>query len=128
MSKPAKIVLGIATVIPIVAFLGFFVIWIAMFATAMSHSAGGSGSAEAPRWFAGMMIGFMTFFFLSIVDTFVLIVIYVIDIFKNPRITSDYRVLWALIIFFGGAIGMIAYWYVNIWRTPPDMGARTLES
>lgn len=48
-----------------------------------------------------------------------LLVFYLIDVFRNDRVHKDQKALWAIVLFFGGAIAMPFYWYLNIWRDPP---------
>jgi len=48
----------------------------------------------------------------------VLLVIYVMNIFKNGRVKKNDRVLWLILLFMGSSIAMLFYWYLFIWKEP----------
>jgi hypothetical protein len=50
------------------------------------------------------------------IETIVLFVIYLKDVFNNKYIEESKRVLWVLVLFFGNMIAMPIYWYINIWK------------
>jgi hypothetical protein len=56
------------------------------------------------------------------IETIVLLVIYLKDVFKNKYIEESKRVLWVLVLFFGNLIAMPIYWYINIWKHIPSEG------
>lgn len=64
---------------------------------------------------------FRTFFLLqliTIVVIFALTALYIIDVFRNDRVTQDRKVLWVIVLFMGGMVAMPAYWYLFVWREP----------
>jgi hypothetical protein len=117
----AKLALGAATglaLVYIVLFLAFVVlaVWIA------SH--------EPPDNRATLSSAVVTIFAVHIgmvVEIIALVIFYVVDAFRNPRIAADQRLLWAVLIFVGGPIAMVVYWYLNIWRSSPVSAQRPLE-
>ena len=49
--------------------------------------------------------------FLAMMLGMALLVAYIIDVVNNPNVPSEKRVLWMLVVFLGGFIGMLVYWY-----------------
>ncbi len=45
------------------------------------------------------------------------LIFYIIYIFKS-NMDQQMKVLWAIVILVGGPIGMVAFWFINIWRDP----------
>lgn len=128
MSKTNKIVLLTATLWPFVFMVLFFIVWISMFTYAVtSGSNAHAQSHQAPPGFPGTLFLVFGLAMLTMLDGLILTIVYIIDVFRNPRIANDYRVLWALVIFLGGPIGMIVYWYVNLWRDPVALPPAPLE-
>ena len=48
----------------------------------------------------------------------VLLVVYVVDVFRNPRVPQDQRVMWLIVILLGGPIAMPIYWWLHMRPTP----------
>lgn len=108
MSRSKKIILGIATFWPILYMVIFFLFVFSQFFTVFSSSE-----------FEGPPTGFLIIFglhFLTIVLLFILLFIYVRNVFKNERISQDKKALWAVVLFFGNFIAMPIYWYLYIWK------------
>ncbi len=107
MSKPAKVILGIATLWPpvyLVIFIGF---WFYLVLSITSQ--GGSG----------LPFGVIAIFVLhgfTMLWTFALIAIYIYNVFNNGRVANDKKALWAVVLFLGNMIAMPIYWYLYIWR------------
>jgi hypothetical protein len=47
-----------------------------------------------------------------------LLVVYIIDVFRNPRLEETHRVLWAIVLFMGNAIAMPVYWWLYMRPRP----------
>lgn len=47
---------------------------------------------------------------------FALLAFYITYLFKDPVLSNDVKVLWTVIIFFGGPVAMPVFWYLNIWK------------
>jgi len=43
-----------------------------------------------------------------------LLVFYVVDLFRNPRVPSESRTLWAVVLFLGNIVAMPIYWALYI--------------
>lgn len=112
LGKPAKIVLGIATIIPIahiVCFVATIVVVVVM------NFYGKAPSKDAMRYIFPVL-------FVAHAGVILLILglgaSYIVHVFKADRIPESRKLLWAVAIFMGGPIAMPIYWYFNIWREP----------
>lgn len=114
MKKPIKIILGIATLWPILYMAIFFVfIFSQVFLFSMK---------EAPS-LSGPPTGFFIIFglhFLTMLWIFALLIIYILNVFKNERVAKDKKALWAVVLFLGHMVAMPIYWYLYIWREPKE--------
>jgi hypothetical protein len=121
VNKTAKLVLGAATIWPLVYMLCFMGFIMSMFFVFSQDAATQAGSPHATgpgpvavNWFFGLFAAHM----LTMLVTLGLMIFYIVDVFGNTRFPRDQRVLWLLVILLGGPIGMPIYWYLNIWRDP----------
>ena len=114
-----KIVLGIVTIMPIILFGSMFAIFFSqMFNKSMFQQA---HTPVAPGTFPPMPKVMMVMFGIEIVAfmiIFALLIFYIINVFKNPKLPKDKRALWAVVLFLGHVISMPVYWYLYIWREP----------
>lgn len=117
MKKPGKVILGVATAMPLVYLGVFAVLFLSLFlSVATGHLPPGtktSGGGPPPAFIAmfALQCVMMTW-------TVVLLVIYIRDVFQNPRVAPDKRALWAVVLFLGNTIAMPIYWYLYVWRDP----------
>lgn len=111
MSKGKAITLAVFTVWPLLYFILFFCI---MFGLVMSDFSGEHSSGPPLAAFKIIFI----LHILPILDGFVLIVIYMVYLFKSDRVAQDKKALWAVVLFLGGMIAMPIFWYLYIWREP----------
>ncbi len=110
LRRPVRLLLGVVTLWPFlyfVAFVGFFVVQFLSVARSTGPSGGGP-----PTWFVVTLLLHAATILLSIG----LLVVYIVDVFKNDRVARDMKVLWALVLFMGGPIAMPIYWYLYFWR------------
>ena len=105
-SKPAKILLLVATLWPI-AYVFVFVAFI------FSVFLAPANAPEPPLYIIPLHL-------LTMLLSIGLTVIYIVNIFRNDRVEKDMKALWAIVIFMGSFIAMPIYWYLYIWRTPPS--------
>jgi len=65
--------------------------------------------------------------FLTMLELFALLVIYIVHLFNTHRVPQDKKALWAVVLFLGNMIAMPIYWYLYIWKEPkqstPEQGA-----
>lgn len=123
MNKFKKILLAIITMYPIVYFISFMIfIMTTMFSVySVIEEPSGIGS---PDMFS--IVPFIFFFhILTIIISLLLPILYIILALKNERIKSDMRIIWVLIILFGGMIAMPIYWYLYVWKEEPPFSVET---
>ena len=121
MNRFAKLLLGIATLWPVVYVFGFMT---SMFALAISGM-GAPGSAGARSGMPSSFVWLFAVHGLTILGSLVLIAFYVVNVFRNERVVGDRKVLLAVVLFMGGMIAMPIYWYLYIW-TEPTVASPTL--
>lgn len=110
MQKSSKLLLGAATLWPIVyMFIFFFLIFSMMLFRPGPEPGGGFPPAVA------LIFGLHILTMLLIMG---LTIYYIVDVFRNNRVDKDKKALWAIVIFMGNMIGMPIYWYLYIWKDP----------
>jgi hypothetical protein len=115
MTRGKKIVLGLATVWPLIYLGIFFVFFFSIFA--------GFADPEPPAWVDSRDGGppdlFKVIFPLHLCTmavTLGLLIVYVVLAIKNPRLTDTMRIIWVILILFGGMFAMPAYFWLEVWR------------
>ncbi len=112
MSDFSKKLLGFLTAWPFAYFLLFIIAIIGIIA----RSPGGDlGPIGGFTFLLLMLVHFLTIFLIIGLQIF-----YIVNVFKNERVSQDMRVVWILALFFGGLFAMPIYWYLNIWRELPE--------
>jgi hypothetical protein len=112
MSKPAKLVLGMLTLWPLIYVVCFlsFVLYV------MINAASDQPDTVLMPHIAVLAV----LHFGTMLCAVALLVVYVTDVFKNERVEKDKKVLWVLVLFCGSAIAMPIYWHLYIWPEPAD--------
>ena len=95
MKKPNKIILGIATLWPILYMAIFFVF---IFSQLFLFSQKGAPSPSGPPTMFFVIFGLH---FLTMLWLFVLLIIYIINVFRNDWVENDKKALWAVVLFLG---------------------------
>jgi hypothetical protein len=111
MKKPTKILLGLASLWPLVYIVFFFIFILSSFFF-LSSSAGQEHSPP---------VSFMVIFLLHLLTMLwimALTVFYIVNVFRNERVDKDKKALWAVVLFMGNMIAMPIYWYLYIWKEP----------
>jgi hypothetical protein len=110
MQKPTKVLIGLATLWPLVYMILFFAfIFLTIFL----------GPGPGPeRGMPPLMALIFGLHLLTMIVILGLSVFYIVDVFKNERVDKDKKALWAIVIFFGNMIAMPVYWYLYIWKEP----------
>ena len=111
MKKPTKILLGLASLWPLVYIVFFFIFVLSSFFF-LSSSAGQG---------VGPPVSFMVIFLLHLLTMLwimALTVFYIVNVFRNERVDKDKKALWAVVLFMGNMIAMPIYWYLYIWKEP----------
>ena len=118
MSKTGKIVLGILTFLPILLVLIYFIfMYQAFLGPALEAGPDGELDEEAVMQSLGPMMAMIG---LMVVLSFGLLIYYIVDVVRNPKWVnqSNNKVLWVLVLIFGGSLGMIVYYFVEILKRP----------
>jgi hypothetical protein len=113
MSDRAKLVVGIATILPLAYVLVFFVWVLHVFVSQMVL--GGEVTPLIPPW---LFIPTCC----VVVWAMGLTVFYYRNVNSNARVPSDKRPKWTELILFGSIITMPVYWYLFLWRQPGGHG------
>jgi hypothetical protein len=108
MSRPRAVILAVFTVCPL---LYFILLTCMFFVMAMCEFDGGPHISEPQILMVAIPLHFFTIF-----ETFVLLVIYTVHLFKTDRVPQDKKALWAVVLVLGHAIAMPIYWYLYIWK------------
>jgi len=51
--------------------------------------------------------------------------VYLVDVFRNPRLPEQERLLWALLLFVGNSIAMTIYFVKFVWPSEEPPTGRT---
>jgi hypothetical protein len=110
--------LGVLSLAPvaclILAVLGIAVAFAGVFAAVNDFDGTGPTGFGFGFWAA------MAFGFISAATSLVAFLVLVIDVFTNPAVDGDRRILWLLVLLFGNVLAFPAYWYVVWWRGSPS--------
>lgn len=114
MSQTGKILLGIATILP-------FILWmlgiLSFFPSAFHAPPDDVSHPAGVLWALGVSTILLI---LTVVGSLALFVYYLVHVINNPRLDSNSRLIWALVILFFANIGFIVYWLFQIWREEDD--------
>lgn len=113
MTRFARIVLGVATVWPLVYFVFFIATAFVFVAVQPQLTTPDSGFLAAFKVLIGLH-------FLTVLWGIGLLVIYIVHLFKTDRVPNDKKALWAVVLFFGNMLAMPVYWYFYIWPDSED--------
>lgn len=114
MTRRRKLILGALTAWPtLYIFLFIAVIASMMFAGPLMDEAGGTEALN------GLMAGGFGLIFIGHIGTmllqFGLLFFFLFHVFKRKDLETNTQLLWALLIFMGGPIGQMIYWWKEIW-------------
>ena len=113
LSKTNKILLIVATFMPMVFMVAFFTLLISFITSAAMQP--GRANAEPPPLF---FVGFFGFEGLMILWGVGLFILYLIHLLKTDRVKRDQKALWGVVLFLGGIIAMVVYWFMYVWPEP----------
>ena len=109
MNKPAKLLLGIATLLPL-AYTIFLFISLFLHITSLIFG--------VPKRNIFLEL-FDTMFIVHLVTMLwiiVLTVFYIGPVVKNPVLKNEMKARWVVVVLMGSVFGIPVYWYLNIWR------------
>ncbi|MDP4181334.1 MAG: hypothetical protein Q8942_09605 [Bacillota bacterium] len=108
MNKGLKIILGLFTLWPPVYIIIFLFWFMSMF-----FSMTGPSIRVENQFFT-----FVVMHILTMLLMFVLMTIYLINVYRNVNVDKDKKLLWTVLILFGSMVAMPIYWYSFIWKEP----------
>ncbi len=73
-------------------------------------------SNDLPPIVAILMVFIMFFHFATIIEIWVMIILYIIRILKDESFDQNNKILWVILIIFFSFITMPLFWYLNIWQ------------
>ncbi|MCX7425729.1 MAG: hypothetical protein NTW96_08930 [Planctomycetia bacterium] len=109
MSKGKAVTLAVFTVWP---FLYMILFMCMIFGMMISDFSGGGPSSGPPT----IIMIIFPLHFLTMLDIFALLVIYIVHLFKTDKVPQDKKALWAVVLSLGNMVAMPIYWYLYIWR------------
>ena len=123
LSKPVKVLIGLATAWTVIYPLLFLAVWLLMaFGIFLSASlpATEAGKVSPPTMLPfGLFFGIFPVHCLTILLNFALIPFYLIHVIKNTAASETVRIILGVGIFFMGFVAMPVYYYLYIWREQP---------
>jgi hypothetical protein len=131
MKKSTKVLLGIASIWPVV-YIGLFVLAIFLI-FALAAATEGGGPAPEPSGPLSVLIplGFMGFFalhLLTIADITALKIYYIIHAVKNQQLDQNMKIMWILLFVFATLIAEPIFWFLYIWREPAQVNPPQLQA
>ena len=118
MSTNKKILIGILSFLPLILFIGYFVLIFGFVFTMASNPT--AAETTDPEIFIGSFIGMFAMMGLMVVSTFGLLIYFIMHIVNNSKLDDNERLVWILITVFLGFIAYPIYWYVKIWKDTPS--------
>lgn len=119
MSRSKAIALGIFTVWPLVYMVLFMCVVFGMIVT----TAAAGPDAEPTGLFGSPEVIMPALFILhglTMVCMLILIVIYLVHLFKTSDVRQDKKALWAVVLLLANIWAMPVYWYFYIWRSATE--------
>ncbi len=114
MSKNKKIVLGILTFLPIVLLVLYF-IFFGFFFMEIFQSAQNNTEPNSQFMIGNFIVLFLLITVL-VISALGMMIYYIIDISNNKTLDSNNRLIWILLLVFGGFIANAIYWYLYVWK------------
>lgn len=117
MSSTSKILIGLATLLPVVLLVLYALSLIPGGLTVIASSEGAGRAMPIGVMSLGVSMMLILAF---VVSSIALLVYYFVHVLNNKRLESSTRLMWALVILFFSNLGFIVYWYFQIWREDDD--------
>jgi hypothetical protein len=123
MSNSKKVFLGVLTFLPLVLLLGYFIVFFKFFFTMMSNAADNPfHHDEMPVMLFANFFWMFVLIGLSALVSLGIMIYYILHVNKNPRLESNQKIMWMLILIFVNSIGSIVYYFMEILplKEPPN--------
>src|SRR5450432_3136416 len=118
MKKSTKVLLGIATIWPVL-YIFVFIAAIAAFVIFASYAGGSPGSE--PGGAASILVpfgfvGLMAVHLFTILEMLALKIFYIVRVFKTEQLDQNQRIMWTLLLVFATVFAEPVFWFLYIWR------------
>lgn len=115
MSTSKKVFLGILTFIPLLLLLVYFIVFFKFFFVLMGNTADNPfHQDEVPVMFFANFFWMFLLIGLSVVIGLGIMIYYLIHVNNNPKLDSNKKIMWMLILIFVNSIGSIVYYFMEI--------------
>ncbi|HHG83563.1 MAG TPA: hypothetical protein ENJ82_02340 [Bacteroidetes bacterium] len=114
-STGKKVILGFFTLLPLFTILIFVIFFLRIYLQPIENTA---FNQEPPIEFfitLAVCIGIV------VLTSLGLLAYYSINVMSNPAVRKDMQLIWLLIFFLGGILGMIVYYIMYILGDPPTL-------
>ncbi len=117
MKKSTKVLLGVATIWPVL-YICFFMasIFALVIFGALRGGPPGPGSILLPLGFMGLMFVHM----ITIFGSLALTAFYIIKVIKMKSLNENMKIMWVLLLYFAAMLAEPVFWYLYIWRETPE--------
>ena len=112
MSKRARLLLGVLTFWPPF----YIVVFMLLVLGSVALAALGHGDAAPPAFVALVFIHILTMF-----EIIGLTIYYAVNVYREPAIQGDRKILWMVIVLLGGFIGQAVYYVMWIVKRSPSV-------
>ena len=109
MKKSNKVLLGIATIWPLLWLPIFMLVMFATFITA-------PGGRPDPDAFPLALLFILPVHLITVFGSIALSIFYIVNVFRNKRVKKDQQILWVVLLIMFGMIAEPVYWYKYIWK------------
>ncbi|MEP6750876.1 MAG: hypothetical protein ABJB86_24290 [Bacteroidota bacterium] len=113
MSKSRRFLLGILSMLPLLLFLGYMIIFFSFFITIFKHAQPEDILTEMILAHIGWIIGIALLMAFSMLG---LLIYFIIHVINNKLVDGTEQIVWVLVFIFAGMIGFPVYWYMRIWK------------
>ena len=105
MKKLSTVILGVFTFWPFL-YIVFYFIYTITFIAQQPLNQPDSNS----------YVFFHILFFITLAVMYIVLIYYIVFLFRTDRVKGDRRALWAVVIFFGNIIAMPIFWYLYFFK------------
>jgi len=108
MNKTQALALGVLTLWPVV--------YVMLFMSLMAYMVIFSTSGSMPPFLGLIFVLHLS----TMLEVFVLLVFYIVHLFKTTVIPVEKKALWGVVLFLGNVLAMPVYWYLYVWSPPAE--------
>ena len=113
MSRSGRLLLGVATGLPLLVAWCFFVIML-IYAPLIQAQPPFEGPSDA--LIERLLLLSAIVVVCTVVWTLGLLAYYLVHLYRNPRLTPDQKAFWVAGLLMGHGLVMPVYWYLHVWR------------